>query len=113
MAQDEKSNQPNKPNTENLNPYYALVLLVLLVEGLIGYLILDRAIPKPEVAEKEIEIKEDKSWKAPIYYEEFKHIIVEPSSERGKSMVRLSLVLEIDSQVVFDELELPRLGGQC
>lgn len=62
VAQDEKSNQPNKPNTGNLNPYYALVLLVLLVEGLIGYLILDRAIPKPEVAEKEIEIKEDKSW---------------------------------------------------
>lgn len=88
--------------------YFALVLLFLLIEGAVGYWILDRAIPAPEVPQEEIPEEEEKVevWKPPIYYDKFDELIVEPTSLRGKSMVRLSLVLQVDDMAVVDELTI-------
>lgn len=88
--------------------YFILVLLILLIEGAVGYWVLDRAIPAPEMPEEESqeEEKPKEVWKAPIYYEALKELIVEPTSLRGKSMVQLDLALQVDDQVVVDELTL-------
>ncbi|MGA1195030.1 MAG: flagellar basal body-associated FliL family protein [Candidatus Latescibacterota bacterium] len=88
--------------------YFVLVLLILLIEGSVGYWVLDRAIPAPEVPEETAPEEEEEVvvWTPPIYYEALKELIVEPTSLRGRSMVRLSLVLEVDDQAVIEELTL-------
>jgi flagellar basal body-associated protein FliL len=88
--------------------YFVLVLLILLIEGAVGYWVLDRAIPAPEVPEETTPEEEEDVvvWTPPIYYEAFEELIVEPTSLRGRSMVRLSLVLQVDDQAVIDELTL-------
>jgi|GEM_PF-1106934 flagellar basal body-associated protein FliL len=89
--------------------YFVLVLLILLAEGVVGFWVIDRAIPAPEVPQeqtREEEEKEEVVWKPPIYYEALEGLIVEPTSPRGKSMVRLSIALHVDDQVVVDELTL-------
>lgn len=89
--------------------YFALVLAILLMEGIVAYWVLDQAVPAPEVpvAEEEVEVEEKEPvWVAPIYFSEFKEIVVEPTAFRGNRMVQLSLVLEVDAQVVVDELTL-------
>ena len=87
--------------------YFVLVLLVLLIEGAIAYWIIDQAVPAPEEPAEEVteeEKEEQKPWAAPIYYEDFEDIVVEPTAFRGNRMVQLSLVLEVDARAVVDEL---------
>lgn len=88
--------------------YFVLVLLLLLLEGAVGYWVLDRAVPAPEVPQEEIveEEEPEEVWKPPIYYDGLKELVVEPTSLRGKSMVRLDLVLSVDSKAVVTELEV-------
>ena len=112
MAEEEEeegaAQEGGQKDTSGPGRYFVLVLLILLIEGAIGYWVLDRAVPAPEVPEEEIqeEEKPKEVWKPPIYYEAFKQLIVEPTSLRGKSMVRLSLALQVDDQTVADELAL-------
>ena len=88
--------------------YFVLVLLILLIEGAVGYWVLDRAIPAPELPEEVApeEEEEEVVWTPPIYYDALEELIVEPTSLRGRSMVRLSLVLQVDDRAVVDELTL-------
>lgn len=108
MAEEEEAAEAEKKDSGGPGRYFVLVLLILLLEGGVGYWLLDRAVPAPEVVEEVVEEEEEKvvAWKAPIYYEALTDLIVEPTSLRGKSMVRLSLALHVDDQVVVDELTL-------
>jgi flagellar basal body-associated protein FliL len=89
--------------------YFVFVLLILLMEGAVGYWVLDRAVPAPEVPQRESQEEAEKKkevWKPPIFYEGMKDLVVEPTSVRGKSMVQLSLAIQVDDQAVVDELTL-------
>ena len=89
--------------------YFVLVLLVLLLEGAIGYWVIDQAVPAPEMPAEgvpEEEVVEEKPWVPPIYYEGLEGLVVEPTAFRGNRMVQLDLVVEVDAQAVSDELEV-------
>ena len=71
MAEEDAQTEAAVPkSTASSGPgrYFVLVLLILLVEGAVGYWVLDQAVPAPEVApvETEIESAEEMGWVAPI-----------------------------------------------
>ncbi len=87
--------------------YFSLVLLILLMEGVTAYWILDRAVPAPELppTEELVEVeKKDEVWVPPLYFSDFVEMVVEPTAFRGNRIVQISLVLEVDAQAVVDEL---------
>lgn len=90
--------------------YFALVLLLLMLEGAVGYWILNRAVPAPPEPPKEEEAapakKKKVQWVPPIYFDGLKEMVVEPTAFRGNRMVEISLVLEVDAKAVADELTL-------
>jgi flagellar basal body-associated protein FliL len=103
---EEDGGQP-APDQGGPGRYFVLVLLVLLMEGAVGYWAIDQAVPAPEEPAEEVtEEEEQKPWVAPIYYENLEDIVVEPTAFRGNRMVQLSLALEVDAQAVVDELEV-------
>ena len=111
MAEENEEEAPAQSSNEQGGPgrYFVLVLLVLLLEGAIGYWVIDQAVPAPEMPAEEVpeeEVKEEEEpWAPPIYYEGLEGLVVEPTAFRGNRMVQLNLVLEVDAQAVFDELE--------
>ena len=106
-AQPEEEAQQPRGGGERGGPgrYFVFVFLVLLVEGAVGYWVIDQAVPAPEVPTEKIEEKEEeKEWVPPIYFEDFKNLTVEPTAFRGNRLVRLSFVVEVDVQAVHNEL---------
>lgn len=109
MADEPEADLPPVREQSGPGRYMALVLLILLIEGIGVYWVLDRAVPAPEVPPKEEEmevIEKDVPWVKPIYFEGLKEMIVEPTAFRGNRMVQISLVLEVDGQTVVEELKL-------
>ena len=109
MAEDEEeqAQEPRGGGNQKGGPgrYFVLVLLVLLMEGAVGYWVIDQAVPAPEVPTEEIEEEvEEEEWVPPIYYEDFKDLVVVPTAFRGNRIVQLSFVVEVDVQAVHDEL---------
>ena len=76
---EEEAGEVEKKDSGGPGRYFVLVLLILLLEGGVGYWLLDRAVPAPEVAEEVIEAEEDEVvvWKAPIYYEAMENLRID------------------------------------
>lgn len=102
---EEQAEAPSR-SSGALSRYFVIILLIFLAEAAIGYYVLDRAVPVPEDLSGEIaeEEEEKEEWRPPIYYEEMKEMVFSPSDSHGSLMVQISLVFEVDSRAVVDEL---------
>lgn len=111
MAEEEQENpeeQQELPKQDAKGPYryLLLIIIIMLVETAVAYIALDWAIPAPEVVEEEpvLEELEEDVFVPPIFYEDLAEIVFSPLDTRGNQLVSLTLVLEVDREVVLDEL---------
>ena len=107
MAEEEENQeeQGDLPKADPKGPYRYLILIIiiLLVETAGAYLALDWAIPAPEVVEDApvLEELDDDVFVPPIFYEELAQIVFSPLDTRGGQLVSLTVVLEVDRDVVI------------
>jgi flagellar protein FliL len=110
MAEEEENQeeQGDLPKADPKGPYRYLILIIiiLLVETAGAYLALDWAIPAPEVVEDApvLEELDDDVFVPPIFYEELAQIVFSPLDTRGGQLVSLTVVLEVDRDVVIEEI---------
>lgn len=109
MAEEEDpEEQQDLPKADPKGPYryLLLIIIILLVETAGAYFALDWAIPAPEVVEDEpvLEELDDDVFVPPIFYHDLAEIVFSPLDTRGGQLVSLTIVLEVDREVVLDEI---------
>jgi len=104
---DESGDLP-KPDAKGPARYLLLIIIIMLVETAAAYMALDWAIPAPEVVEEDpvLEELEEDVFKPPIFYEDLAQMLFSPLDTRGGQLVSLTMVLEVDRDVVLDEIGL-------
>lgn len=111
MAEEAEEQQDvESPKQPPKGPYRYLLLIVfiMLLETAGAYIYLNWAVPVPEVVEEEpvLEELETQKFTPPIFYEDLAQMTFSPLETRGRNLVRLSIVLEVDRLPVLDELTL-------
>ena len=111
MAEEEEEVEEveEKPKQSGSPAKYMLIILVILaLEGVGGYVVLDRAMPAPEqAAEEEIaELTGPPEPKSYLFYEGFHQIVVNPVEGRGRALVQVSLALQLDGLAAEEEVGL-------
>ncbi|MDA0749063.1 MAG: flagellar basal body-associated FliL family protein [bacterium] len=88
--------------------YLMLIVMILVMEAVGGYLLLDWAVPAPEQpAQEEEEPKEKKPERVkPKYYTEIKKMVINLATARGNNLVQVDFALEVDSDAALEELEI-------
>jgi flagellar basal body-associated protein FliL len=86
--------------------YMLLIILILALEGVGGFVLLDMAVPAPEqAAEEEIEelsrVPEVREFR---FYDGIKEMVVNPVTGRGRVLVQVSIVLDLDTDAVVEEV---------
>ena len=108
MAEEENPDEQELPKQDPKGPYryLLLIIIILLVETAGAYFALDWAIPAPEVVEDEpvLEELEDDVFVPPIFYADLAEIVFSPLDTRGGQLVSLTIVLEVDREVVLEEI---------
>lgn len=109
MAEEENPDEQQelpKPEAKSPYRYLLLIIIILLVETAAAYVALDWAIPAPEVVEDEpvLEELEEDVFVVPIFYSDLAEIVFSPLDTRGGQLVSLTIVLEVDRQVVIEEI---------
>ena len=109
MAEEEDPDADQElPKAEAKGPYryLLLIIIILLVETAGAYFALDWAIPAPEMVEDEPVIEElvEEGFTPPIFYGDLAEIVFSPLDTQGGQLVSLTMVLEVDREVVLDEI---------
>ena len=109
MAEEEdQQEEQDLPKEDPKGPYryLLLIIIIMLVETLGAYILLDWAIPAPEVVEEEpaLEELEENAFVPPIFYTDLAEILFSPLNTKGSLLVSLTIVLEVDREVVLDEI---------
>lgn len=111
MAEEQEEQQEEQQDLPKADPkgpyrYLLLIIIIMLVETAVAYLALDWAIPAPEVVEEEpvLEELEEDVFTPPIFYPDLAEMVFSPLDTRGGQLVSLTIVLEVDRQVVLDEM---------
>ena len=110
MAEEpEAESEPKEAKKPPSNPskYMVLILAILGLEGLGGYLVINKAIPPREdfVEESIEELVALEEFKPPVFFTDLKEMIINPVAQKGQHLVQLSLALEVDSKMVLGELK--------
>lgn len=110
---DEQQDEAEVPESQpkpggSLGMYMLLILLILGLEGAGGYILLDRAVPAPEqAADEEIEaLTRAPERRAFRFYDGFRDMVVNPVTGRGRVLVQVSLVLDLDTDAALEEVRL-------
>lgn len=109
----EEQQEIESPKKQPKGPYRYLLLIVIimLLETTGAYIYLNWAVPAPEVVEEELVLEELETQKfiPPIFYEDLAQMTFSPLETRGRNLVRLSIVLEVDRLPALDELTLKHM----
>jgi flagellar basal body-associated protein FliL len=111
MADEQNEAEAGEPQSKpagSPGKYMLLIVLILVLEGVGGYLLLDRAVPAPEqAAQEEIEelarAPEQRTFR---FYDGIREMVVNPVTSRGRVLVQVSLVLDLDTDAGRDEVRL-------
>ena len=109
MAEEENPDeQQDLPKADPKGPYryLLLIIIILLLETAGAYFALDWAIPAPEVVEDEpvLEELDEDVFVPPIFYADLAKIVFSPLDTRGGQLVSLTIVLQVDREVVLEEM---------
>ena len=114
MAEEEEEEEEQKalPKADSKGPYryLFLIIVILLIETAVAYFALDWAIPAPEVVEEEAVLEElnEDVFVVPIFYEDLTEMVFSPLDTHGSQLVSLTMVLEVDRDVVLEEITKKR-----
>jgi flagellar basal body-associated protein FliL len=88
--------------------YMLLIILILALEGVGGYVLLDKAVPAPEqAAEEEIEeLTRPLEARQFRFYDGIREMVVNPVTGRGRVLVQVSIVLDLDTEAVVSEVSV-------
>ncbi len=104
----EEQQELSKQDAKGPYRYLLLIIIILLAETAGAYMVLDWAIPVPEVVEEDPVLKglEEDVFVPPIFYADLAEMVFSPLDTRGGQLVSLTIVLEVDRLVVLDEISL-------
>ena len=90
--------------------YIFLIVMILVLEGVGGYILLDQAVPVPEESTKkeEAQPEEEDEEKTLRFYTDLEEMMVHPVSTRGRHLLQVSLALEVDTELVLGEIAKKR-----
>ncbi len=104
----EEQQELSKQDAKGPYRYLLLIIIILLAETAGAYMVLDWAIPVPEVVEEDpiLEELEEDVFVPPFFYTDLGQLVFSPLDSRGGQLVSLTIVLEVDRLVVLDEISL-------